>query len=78
MWEIKIKSHVKREVKLQQNLTVMFNVALGQYGADMLSRVDSSSLWETMNRSKHAKGLVEVINPIVTIVARIGIPVCQL
>ena len=28
----------------------------------MLSRVESSLRWDTMNRNKHAKGLAEVIN----------------
>ena len=60
-WEIKIKSCVKMNDKIHQNLTVVFNVALGQCGPDTLAKVDSSPRWETMSRNKHAKGLVEAI-----------------
>ena len=60
--EAKIKSRTKREVKLQKNLTAMLNATLDQCRADALSRVDPSSRYDTMNRSEHAKGLVEVMN----------------
>ena len=43
IWETKIKNYVKRNDKLQQNLTAVFNVALGQCRDGMLARVESSS-----------------------------------
>ena len=59
MRETNIKNRAKRGVKLQQSITVVLNVALGQCGAGTLSRVESSSRWEAMSRNKHGKGLAD-------------------
>ena len=46
---------------MEQSLTVVLNVSIGQCGPDMISRIESHSRWNEISNKKDAKGLIEVI-----------------
>ena len=41
IWELQIKNCVKRLLKLEQSLTVVFNVSIGQCRLDITARIES-------------------------------------
>ena len=52
---------MKRLSKLEQSLTIVFNVSIEQCGPDMTVRVESHLRSDEINRTKDAKRLIDVI-----------------